>query len=78
MTQTYTIQAFVSSSLLALVAALPAKRGGDETISAPLAVTVTNNQDGVGLGKDVYTMYHGDGSAAAGWPAMSDWYVFIS
>jgi hypothetical protein len=41
-------------------------------------MTTINNNDGVGVGHDAYTMFLGDGSTAAGWPAMSDWYVFIT
>ncbi|RAH68270.1 uncharacterized protein BO66DRAFT_327196, partial [Aspergillus aculeatinus CBS 121060] len=37
-----------------------------------LAVTSINNKDGKGAGKDSYTMYTGDGSTSAGWPAQSD------
>ncbi|RAH45372.1 muramidase [Aspergillus brunneoviolaceus CBS 621.78] len=41
-----------------------------------LAVTSINNKDGKGAGKDSYTMYTGDGSTSAGWPAKSDWVSF--
>jgi len=32
--------------------------------------------DGVGAGIDVYKYYTGDGSSAAGWPAMTQWVSF--
>lgn len=37
---------------------------------------VNNINDGVGSGSDSYTMYWGDGSTGAGWPAKSRWVSF--
>ncbi len=33
-------------------------------------------QDGIGAGTDLYTTFSGDGSAAAGWPLLSQWVSF--
>ncbi|OAQ64366.1 glycoside hydrolase [Pochonia chlamydosporia 170] len=37
---------------------------------------INNINDGVGNGQDSYTMYWGDGSTGAGWPAKSRWVSF--
>lgn len=38
--------------------------------------TAQNLNDGIGADIDLYTRYTGDGSVAAGWPAMSKWVSF--
>ncbi|KEF52297.1 uncharacterized protein A1O9_11537 [Exophiala aquamarina CBS 119918] len=40
------------------------------------AEEVGNIQDGVGAGIDLYKLYTGDGSAAAGWPTKDQWVSF--
>lgn len=45
------------------------------TVSA-LAVSTVNNEDGKSTASNSYTLYTGDGSVAAGWPAKSDWLSF--
>lgn len=57
--------------------------GGDTTsvnvkgsVNGPLAVSKINDNDGKASGTDAYTMYSGDGSTDAGWPAHSDWVSF--
>lgn len=53
----------------------PEKRDpGAEVVIGPLAVSLLDNADGVGRGKDTYKLYLGDGSTTDGWPAMSEWY----
>ncbi|RAL07946.1 uncharacterized protein BO97DRAFT_462245 [Aspergillus homomorphus CBS 101889] len=51
-------------------------RSTTATVTGALAVKSINNKDGKGAGKDSYTMYTGDGSTGAGWPAQSDWVSF--
>ncbi|PYI10963.1 muramidase [Aspergillus sclerotiicarbonarius CBS 121057] len=45
------------------------------TVSA-LAVSTINNSQGQSTAKNSYTLYTGDGSVSAGWPAKSDWLSF--
>jgi hypothetical protein len=52
----------------------PAKRALGEVVSTAVAALGVLDADGIGQGKDAYTQYMGDGSTAAGWPAMSEWY----
>ncbi|GAD98869.1 hypothetical protein PMAA_009950 [Paecilomyces variotii No. 5] len=47
-----------------------------ETVTSSVAVTSINDNDGIGGGTDSYTMYWGDGSAAAGWPSIDQWVSF--
>jgi len=49
-------------------------KGG--VVTGGAKVTSINNQDGIGGGQDKYTMYWGDGSAGAGWPAKENWVSF--
>jgi hypothetical protein len=46
---------------------------GGEVSNPKVAVTSINNKDGVGAGKDVYTLYLGDGSS---FPKKSQWVSF--
>ena len=45
-------------------------------VTGGAAVSTINNQDGVGAGSDVYKLYSGDGSLAAGWPTEEQWVSF--
>ncbi|RAL00754.1 aquaporin-like protein, partial [Aspergillus ibericus CBS 121593] len=45
------------------------------TVSA-LAVSTINNSQGKSTAQNSYTLYTGDGSTAAGWPAQSEWLSF--
>lgn len=46
---------------------------GGQVSNPKVAVTSINNKDGVGAGKDVYTLYLGDGSS---FPKKSQWVSF--
>lgn len=61
-------------ALSALAGAAYAQTGETVTVSE-LAVTTVNGSDGIGAGSNTYTFYSGDGSVAAGWPALDDWFV---
>nr|POE48309.1 hypothetical protein CFP56_75859 [Quercus suber] len=74
-------------AFLALASALPASstvkhatrvvaRDPNAVVNAPAAVTVINDNDGIGGGSNTLNPYSGDGSAAAGWPSLSDWVSF--
>ncbi len=71
-------QLLILTLLVALVAALPTSLN-TRTIGQVFAAsqsTAHNLNDGVGAGVDVHKYYTGDGSATAGWPAMSSWVSF--
>jgi hypothetical protein len=66
------------TALAALAAAVPVNvnpRAVGQIFSASRS-TAVNLNDGIGAGVDVYKSYNGDGSVAAGWPAMSEWVSF--
>ncbi|OKL58451.1 hypothetical protein UA08_06151 [Talaromyces atroroseus] len=62
-------------ALSALAGAAYAATNETVTVSA-LQVTSIVDDDGVGAGANTYTFYTGDGSTAAGWPALDDWVSF--
>jgi hypothetical protein len=55
-----------------------ARRATGETVSNSNVARYDNSNinDGVGDGTDSYTLYLGDGSTGAGWPAQSEWVSF--
>ncbi|KAK0763278.1 hypothetical protein N5P37_004265 [Trichoderma harzianum] len=57
-------------------AKLEARVTGERVNNAVARFDNSNIQDGVGAGSDTYTMYWGDGSTGAGWPAQSRWVSF--
>jgi len=66
------------TSLVALTAAMPVSLN-PRTVGVVFSASKTTAQnlnDGIGSGIDVYKRYTGDGSVAAGWPAMSNWVSF--
>lgn len=50
--------------------------GGKVQNSAIARFDNSNNQDGIGAGKDVYRIYYGNGSTGNGWPDKSKWVSF--
>ncbi|UKZ76928.1 hypothetical protein TrVFT333_004643 [Trichoderma virens FT-333] len=55
---------------------LEARVTGEKVTNGVARFDNSNIQDGVGSGVDSYTMYWGDGSTGAGWPAQSRWVSF--
>ncbi|KAL9107108.1 MAG: hypothetical protein Q9227_007974 [Pyrenula ochraceoflavens] len=71
------------ATILALAAAgsaLPLlnKRAQNVVVSGSMAVGSVNDQDSSVQAADTYKFYSGDGSTAAGWPAISQWASFDS
>ncbi|UKZ88828.1 uncharacterized protein TrAFT101_004562 [Trichoderma asperellum] len=55
---------------------IKARTTGERVTNGVARFDNSNIQDGVGNGVDRYTMYWGDGSTGAGWPAQSQWVSF--
>ncbi|ETS01948.1 hypothetical protein M419DRAFT_35757 [Trichoderma reesei RUT C-30] len=55
---------------------LEARATGEKVTNGVARFDNSNITDGVGSGVDSYTMYWGDGSTGAGWPAQSRWVSF--
>lgn len=55
---------------------LEARVTGEKVTNGVARFDNSNILDGVGSGADKYTMYWGDGSTGAGWPAQNRWVSF--
>lgn len=67
----------IAACLLGLISSFPlSKRIKGAAFLLGNAEDAGNVSDGIGAGIDLYKMYTGDGSAAAGWPAKDQWVSF--